>query len=61
MYAKYKWGCSSVVEHLPFKQGVDGSIPSTLIFFGEPCFSAESDADYFIKDVPGLWETGDDR
>ena len=27
-----KWGCSSVVEHLPFKQGVEGSIPSTLIF-----------------------------
>jgi hypothetical protein len=24
------WGCSSVVEHLPFKQVVDGSIPSTL-------------------------------
>ncbi len=25
------WGCSSVVEHLPFKQVADGSIPSTLI------------------------------
>ena len=26
------WGCSSVVEHLPFKQVVEGSIPSTLIY-----------------------------
>ena len=25
------WGCSSVVEHVPFKHRADGSIPSTLI------------------------------
>lgn len=25
-----QWGCSSVVEHLPFKQVVAGSIPATL-------------------------------
>gem|GEM_PF-5996993 len=24
------WGCSSVVEHLPFKQRAEGSSPSTL-------------------------------
>jgi hypothetical protein len=29
-------GCSSVVEHLPFKQGVEGSIPSTLTSFPRP-------------------------
>ena len=27
------WGFSSVVEHLPFKEGVDGSTPSSLIYF----------------------------
>ena len=26
----YNWARSSVVEHLPFKQGVEGSIPSGL-------------------------------
>ncbi len=28
-----EWGCSSVVEHLPFKQVVEGSIPSTLTIY----------------------------
>ena len=27
---RYGWACSSGVEHLPFKQRVDGSRPSTL-------------------------------
>ena len=30
LQAVLEWGCSSVVEHLPFKQVADGSIPSTL-------------------------------
>ena len=30
-YTERDWGCSSVVEHLPFKQVVAGSIPATLI------------------------------
>jgi hypothetical protein len=29
------WGCSSVVEHLPFKQRAEGSIPSTLTKGGD--------------------------
>ena len=26
-----EWGCSSVVEHVPFKHRADGSIPSILM------------------------------
>jgi hypothetical protein len=29
-FSIWLWGCSSGVEHLPFKQGVDGSSPSIL-------------------------------